>query len=259
MVRCASPNHVSPNLLTLTALEALRRTASHHFAPALLITVLFGVCALVLRGVTVGGAIAGTVTAFLIYLGLGSGGFVTLVAVFVITWLSTRVGYQRKQQLGLAESRRGRNAGQVLANVGAAAVFAVFTSRNAWFAAAALAALCEAAADTVQSEIGEIASRRAWLITTFREIPPGTDGGVTLPGLAAGALAAALIGLVARLVHTIPSSVAGVAASAGFLGTLIDSLLGATLERSGWLNNNTVNFLSTGCSGAIAIAFLWFR
>ena len=231
-------------------------TVSDRILPALLVTAAFGVFAYLLRGVTQSGALAGTLAAFVIYVGLGRGGFVTLVAVFAITWLCTRVGSAKKHQLGLAEDVRGRNASQVLANLGAAAVFAALASKNSWFGLASIAALAEAAADTAQSEIGEIASARAWLITNFREVAPGTDGGVTLPGLIAGALAASAVAVTSRMTYVVDSNLAGIAASAGFLGTIVDSLLGATLERRGWLDNNAVNFLSTVSSGAIAIALL---
>ena len=232
-------------------------TASDRVLPALMVTIAFGVAAYLLRGVTRTGALAGTFVAFVIYLGLGWGGFVTLVAVFVVTWVCTRVGLVRKQQLGLAQDRRGRDAGQVLANVATAALFAALALRNQWFAVASVAAMAEAAADTAQSEIGEIASGRAWLITTFREVSAGTDGGVTFPGLLAGAVAAAMAAIVARLTGAIEPRFAGVAGVAGFLGSVADSLLGATLERRGWLNNNGVNFLSTLVSGAIAITLLY--
>lgn len=248
---------MSPILLIFTnGLGLLRRSPSERVVPALLVTVAFGAAALLLRGVTITGALAGTVSAFLIYLGLGLGGFVTLVAVFVLTLFTTRLGYRRKQQLGLAEPSGGRNAGQVLANLAVAAVFAVLATRNAWLAVAAVAAMAEAAADTSQSEIGEIASRRAWSITSFREVPPGTDGGITLPGLLAGLVAAAIVALVARVTHVLGPNRAAIAGFVGFLGTIIDSLLGATLERAGWLNNDAVNFLSTLSAAAIALAFV---
>ncbi|MGZ4789812.1 MAG: DUF92 domain-containing protein, partial [Terriglobales bacterium] len=81
-------------------------------------------------------------------------------------------------------------------------------------------------------------------------------GGVTLLGLLVGAIAATAIAMVARVMHIVAPPFAGVAAAAGFLATLIDSVLGATLERRGWLTNNAVNFLSTLASGAMAIAFI---
>jgi uncharacterized membrane protein len=44
--------------------------------------------------------------------------------------------------------------------------------------------------------------------------------------------------------------------SAAFFGTIVDSLLGATLERPGRLGNNAVNFTSTAFSAALAITVL---
>jgi uncharacterized membrane protein len=39
-------------------------------------------------------------------------------------------------------------------------------------------------------------------------------------------------------------------------GLFFDSLLGATLERRGWLNNDGVNFLSTGSAAGFALALM---
>jgi len=39
-------------------------------------------------------------------------------------------------------------------------------------------------------------------------------------------------------------------------GLLFDSLLGATVERKGWLNNDAVNFLSTASASAFALAMM---
>jgi uncharacterized protein (TIGR00297 family) len=217
------------------------------------IPVAFGAIAWLLRGVTVGGAIAGTACAFLIYWGLGPGGFAALMAVFAVTWLCTRLGSAKKQRLGLAQDKKGRTAGQVLANVGVAAVCAALSPKIPFFAAASIAAMAEAAADTSQSEIGEIASSRSWLITSFREVPPGTDGGITLPGTLAGATAVSIVAGVAFGTGILPAAVCLIAAISGFLGTVVDSLLGATLERRGILNNNAVNFLSTMAAAAIAL------
>src|SRR4051812_45782134 len=161
-----------------------------RFLPALLITSVFGVFGYIVRGVTRSGAVAGAAGAFAIYLGLGFGGFVALFTVFAITWLTTRLGYAKKQQLRIAESGEGRNAGQVLANIGAAAMFSVLVLwQGNVFALAALAALAEAAGDTASSECGEAMSSRAWLITSFRLVPAGTDGGITTAGTTAGSVA----------------------------------------------------------------------
>jgi uncharacterized membrane protein len=42
----------------------------------------------------------------------------------------------------------------------------------------------------------------------------------------------------------------------GVFGLFFDSLLGATLERRGWLNNDAVNFLSTASAAVFALGVL---
>lgn len=224
--------------------------------PALIVASVFGFFGFLSRGVTRSGAFAGVAVAILIYVGLGLGGFVTLFAVFAIAWLTTRIGYARKRQLGLAESRRGRNAGQVLANVAAAAIFAMLAIFYRGFEFAAVAALAEAAADTASSEVGEALSGHARMITTLRTVPPGTNGAVSVPGTLAGMAAAMLVAYVASATQAMPPFGFWLVAIAGYLGTVVDSLLGATLERSHRLNNNAVNLLSTFSAGLIALAII---
>ncbi len=42
----------------------------------------------------------------------------------------------------------------------------------------------------------------------------------------------------------------------GVFGLFFDSLLGATLEQRGWLNNDAVNFLSTASAAVFALGLL---
>jgi uncharacterized protein (TIGR00297 family) len=110
---------------------------------------------------------------------------------------------------------------------------------------AASAAMAEAAADTVSSELGQAFSRRALLITSLQTVPPGTDGGVSIRGTASGVLAAGVMSAVCVAAGMIPVRWASVAVLAGVCGMLVDSLLGASLERGGRLSNDSVNFAST--------------
>jgi uncharacterized membrane protein len=47
-----------------------------------------------------------------------------------------------------------------------------------------------------------------------------------------------------------------VSCAGGVFGLFFDSLLGATLERRGWLNNDAVNFLSTASAAGFALGLL---
>jgi uncharacterized protein (TIGR00297 family) len=223
------------------------------------VTLGFAVVAHTLRGVNRSGALAGGFACFLLFAAAGPPVFAALTALFLMTWLSTRLGYRRKLALGLAEQREGRNAWQVLANLTVAALGSVFFSAtgNRLWLIAVVAALAEAATDTVASEIGQYRGPDARLITTWERVPPGTDGGVTLPGSLAGMAAGVAIAAVAALAGILPAHL-WIPVAAGFAGMLIDSLLGATLQRRGWISNEAVNLFSTLAAAAAAFAIAMF-
>lgn len=219
------------------------------------VTALFTVFARAVRGVSRSGAIAGAAVCFALYAGAGPGAFLALVSVFVLTWITTRLGYRRKQKLGTAEKREGRTASQVLANLSVAAGCAglsVLPSGKPFFLLAAAAALAEAAADTVSSELGQAWSDKARLITTWQEVPAGTDGGVTWVGTLGGIAAAIVVSMVCVAVGLVPARWSLISVSAAVSGMVADSYLGATLERRRLLNNDWVNFLSTLAAAGVA-------
>jgi uncharacterized protein (TIGR00297 family) len=154
----------------------------------------------------------------------------------------------KKEARGLSESRRGRKASQIVANLGVAALFAAAGRYEG-----SLAALAEAAADTVSSEVGQAVGGPARLLTTWRSVPEGTDGGVSLIGTAAGLTAAAIIVAIGA-VHYALSPGKTVVFLAACAGLFFDSLLGATVERRGWIGNDLVNFASTLVAALIATA-----
>ena len=241
----------------------------------------------------------------------------TLIAFFVTASRLTKVGAARKRELEDGHTEGGnRNWVQVAANGGlgtllAAAYHASTRARGAApeqpLDAAALplesalqaAYLCHYAAcnaDTWASELGVLSKAKPRLVTApWRHVPPGTNGGVSALGNAASAAGGLLIGAVfwglgALLVGEEDAAAAPaqwplvvLGAAAGALGSLIDSLLGATLQYSGWcskkqlvvnaptptstricgydvLTNSQVNFLAsviTSAAGALAATRLF--
>jgi uncharacterized protein (TIGR00297 family) len=220
------------------------------------VTVAFALLARTLKGVNGSGMFAGGGACFLLYAGAGPAAFGALAALFLLTWAATRLGYRRKQELGVAERGDGRNAWQVLANLVVAAAAAVMfgvTGTRAWLLAVA-AALAEAATDTVASEIGQTHRRTALLITNWETVPAGTDGGITIPGTIAGTAAGMVIAAVAAFGGMVAHAQFWIPAAAGFVGMLVDSVLGATCQRRGWMNNDAVNLFGTLAAGMLAYA-----
>jgi uncharacterized protein (TIGR00297 family) len=206
---------------------------------------------------------------------------VPLVVLMVLTSLATRLGRARKEKLGTAEKRQGRAPSQVAANLGVATVAsmlvvilwlshlgvlrlgflrvhgisAVFWSSTLPFAVG-LAALAESAADTVSSEIGQVLGGRPRMLTTLRAVDPGTDGAVSLIGTLAGIVAGAAVAAGGAFALSGGWEMFGIASLAAVFGLIFDSVLGATLERRGWLNNDAVNFLSTASAAGFALGLL---
>ena len=242
----------------MNSLQIISVSVAHLGSPnwwlAVAITLLFAAFGRLVRGVTSSGAIAGGLVCLALISGAGWGGFVALCAVFVLTWTATRIGYHRKQSLGTAERRAGRNAGQVIANLGIAAIAALLYLRfpDTRLLVALGAALAEATADTVSSEIGQAMGRVPRLVTDWRAVAPGTNGAITVLGTLAGCVGAVLIAATCTLMHVIAWSHFVPCAAMGVAGMLVDSFLGATVERRGWLGNNGVNFLSTAAAAGLA-------
>lgn len=215
----------------------------------LALTLGFALAARLVHGVSTSGAVAGAVVAF-IMAGRDLRIFCMLLIVFLITFLATRVGTLRKHRLRLAEAESGRSASQVMANLGVAALALAIPNVGAAYLLA-LAALAEVAADTTSSEIGTAFSTRTILITSWKSVSPGTDGGISLSGTLAGILAAFITAACAVALGLASVSAAALVACAGVAGMLVDSLLGASVERRGYLNNDLVNLLSTAAAAFI--------
>jgi uncharacterized protein (TIGR00297 family) len=223
---------------------------SRRFLIALAITAGFAALAWFAGGVNVSGALAGSAVAFIMAV-RDLRMFLALLIVFAVTLVATRVGYARKQQLRTAEPVGGRTAAQAMANLGIAALVVAIAGRG--WPMLALAALAEAAGDTSSSEIGMAFPGKTLLVTNFKSVPPGTDGGISLFGTIAALLGAASVALAAVATGLIPVSQLATIILAGFFGTVVDSLLGAVFERRGLLGNDLVNLLST----AAAVGAAW--
>lgn len=184
------------------------------------------------------GALAGALLGGGVFLFAGAVPFASL-ALFVL--LGSAASRLREDHSG------PRSARHAVANLGVAS----FVALLAWLGdspavrAALIASIAAALADTLSSEIGLRSRSRPRLIVGWMHVPAGTDGAVTPVGTAAGGAGSLLITLSAWGLGYLPSPLVIPVLFAGFAGTIVDSLLGATVERARIVGNEEVNFLST--------------
>ena len=140
-----------------------------------------------------------------------------------------------------------RRAGNIFSNSGTAVLALALGFPLGFFAAFA-----SALADTLSSEIGLLSKKKPVLITTLKEVEPGTDGGITSIGMTAALLGAAIIaGVHFALYQNLFLFL--VLAISGVFGSTADSLFGALFERNKMLNNAEVNFLGTLSGTGLAL------
>uniref|UniRef100_A0A7C4S6A4 DUF92 domain-containing protein n=1 Tax=Geoglobus ahangari TaxID=113653 RepID=A0A7C4S6A4_9EURY len=118
-----------------------------------------------------------------------------------------------------------------------------------------IASLATALGDTLASEIGKT-SKRVYLITNFKPVRPGESGGVSLIGEISAFVGSFIISFYAFVSGMIDVWGFVIALLSGFIGVHIDSILGATLEKKGYLNNSGVNFTATFSSAVLATIIL---
>ncbi|MFQ5410592.1 MAG: DUF92 domain-containing protein, partial [Anaerolineales bacterium] len=184
-----------------------------------------------------------------------------------------------------------RDLAQALANGGLAAVLAgvYFYLPVGWLWAALVGALATVNADTWATELGVLSRTQPRLITNGRVVATGSSGGITRRGTLAALAGALLISALAGLFwisgrNPVPDALwlASAGALGGLAGAHFDSLLGATVQAIylcegcgketerhplhtcgaathrtrgwAWLDNDWVNFLSSGVGAALAAA-----
>ncbi len=193
-----------------------------------------------LGSLTSGGAVGTVIVGCFVFGGFGLAGAVPLLAFFTLSSALSKLADRLSQTPGEPTAKGSRrDIVQVLCNGGAAtacalaAVFADSANAGLWYAAL-VGSLAAAAADTWATELGSLAQsrpRRLW--PPFAEVEAGTSGGVTgvgTLGAAAGALVTTLVAwpFLARVGFGLGA--VGLIALIGFLASLVDSVLGATLQ-----------------------------
>ncbi len=219
-----------------------------------------GIAAYLTETASIPGMVAGVLLGFLTIVLGGFAWFALLFAFFAVGGLATKYRYEEKARHGVAEDNDGaRGSANVLSNssvaliavLGYAAATDISEMLSTLFAIAFAGAVATALADTLSSEIGSLFGGTR-LITTFEQVPPGTNGGVTVQGGIAGLAGAGIVtGLGVAFVPELLPWMAPIVITAGVAGMFADSLFGATIEGS-VITNGGVNFLGTLAGALVA-------
>ncbi|MCU0617959.1 MAG: DUF92 domain-containing protein, partial [Gemmatimonadaceae bacterium] len=191
--------------------------SSPHVLAALGLAGLIALAAWRARSLSASGALAATAVGTLTFSASPAWG-AYLVAWFVITSALSRLGTARK----------ARHVGAVFAALAFASGTGSFAAVP--LAAAAVAALAAAGADTWATEVGTWWRAGAWSLRTGTRVPAGTSGAITGPGSLALSVGATVWSAVAVLLGLVPRALLGPIAVSAMLGAWLDTLLGAWLQ-----------------------------
>lgn len=206
------------------------------------------------------GSITGLVIALFIWTGTGLEGIISLFLFFIIGSLATSWEKDKKSKQKLEQENGGkRNIFNVLGNLGVAGILSVFAIALPVFKPVliimVIASFATACSDTLSSELGNVYGKKYYNIITLKPSERGPDGVISKEGLWFGLIGSFVIVSFMFFFDYSIYLVLTVAFS-GLLGNIIDSVLGATLQQKGYLNNHQVNFAATLCGSLLCFCML---
>jgi uncharacterized protein (TIGR00297 family) len=225
-----------------------------RLVPGLVVNLLLALVAWRAGTIRLSGIVAGVLVGTAIWVGGGWPWFAVLFAFFALGSALTKLGYSKKAARGLAEADRGRRGWQnAVANGGVGALCALLwlCTFDLRLTAAFAASFATAIFDTAGSEIGGLYGKTPISLRSFRRVPPGTEGAVSLEGTLGALVSAAVLIGVSLLVRVLPPAYAVPALLAAILGGLYESLAAGKLP----LGHTGLNFTNT-LVGAVLAFFL---
>lgn len=209
------------------------------------------------KKLTMPAACAGGIIAIIIFKAAGLTGIAMMTAFFLMASIASSFGKQRKQRfLNPQEQKGGRTLSQVIANAGVSGLTALliicYPHLTGLLLPVIAAAFASATADTLSSELGMLYGSRFFNVITWKPDECGRDGVLSLEGTLIGFTGSCVIALLHAFAYGFGLSFLWIVL-AGTVGNLVDSVLGALLERRGQIGNDAVNFFSTLAAGLLAL------
>ncbi len=205
------------------------------------------------KSLSMTGAISAVLMAYIILITQSIYWFLIILVFYAIATAATKWKDEKKRKKQLIQKTRG--PWNIVGNGAIALIMAILGGPIGLIGY--VGAFATASADTVSSEIGVLSKSRPRMITNFKKIDKGDNGGVTLLGTSMGIIAAFLIGLFSLIIA--PWYILPIAVFSGFIGCLADSFIGALWEDGKIVGNSLTNFLATsvGCVSAMIISILF--
>ena len=191
-------------------------------------------------------------------------GWISIVIYLLLGSLVTKIGYKFKKERGIEEKRGGkRGAENVWGSAATGLFFAMMTKLNVanlvFFKIGFAASFSAKLADTFGSEIGKRFGGKTYLITSFKKVERGTEGGISLEGTLASFLGAIFMSFVMFSLSIISNKYQFIIVSiSGFLATISESIIGAKFQNKYKLSNEMVNAIQTSIASVFAIFALTF-
>lgn len=208
----------------------------------------------------------GAIVAAIVLLVIGTmGGLDWLLMLVIFAFIGftvTKIAFSKKKEKGVQEGKSGERSwknivGVALAPAIVSIVNFAIPGHHGLLAVAYLSTIAVAASDTVASEIG-VRDPRTWLITNFKRVMAGTNGGISVMGSVISFIAAVVVSLIGwAILFRDLSWLLLIPAVAGMLGNLMDSLFGATIEDR-YISKYTNNFI-TGLLGGLIAAVIYMQ
>ena len=109
-------------------------------------------------------------------------------------------------------------------------------------------------ADTFGSEIGKRFGKETYLITSFKKVERGTEGGISIEGTLSSVLGSIIMAFIMLRLSIISTKYhLIVVIVSGFLATLSESIIGANFQNKYKLSNELVNAIQTSIASVFAI------
>ncbi len=232
----------------------------HFFLLMIFIFMLLAASAFYKKWLTIDGAVAACWIALLLH---STGGYKAFIAPSIFLISGSLLSKLNKPQ----KEKQGRNAKQVFANGIVGVVLMVFygiTHQNIYLLAA-MVSFSVSMADSTSSEVGVYCKGKVFDILSLKKMPIGVSGGISVIGTFAGFGGAALLSFATVYFYHFSLRIFILITVAGFVGMLLDSILGSWLQAKyktthgaftdddagtqkvkgyNWCSNDMVNVLS---------------